>query len=125
MYRAKSGGPGRYEIFDDAIRSAVLARLELDTDLHRAVDEDEFFVTYQPTVAVADERLIGLEALVRWNHPTRGVLAPGEFIAAAEANGLIQAIGLKVLARSCHQLAAVARGGIDRAVHGRESLGRS
>jgi diguanylate cyclase (GGDEF)-like protein/PAS domain S-box-containing protein len=106
MYRAKTGGSGRYEIFDEAIRSAVLARLELDTDLHRAVDEDEFFVTYQPVIAVADERVIGLEALLRWDHPTRGILLPEAFIASAEANGLIQAIGLDVLARACKQLAA-------------------
>jgi diguanylate cyclase (GGDEF)-like protein len=105
MYRAKSSGPGHYKVFDEQIRSAAVARFDLDADLHRAVDNDEFLVTYQPVVAVADEQVIGLEALVRWNHPTRGLLGPVEFIAAAEANGLIHAIGRTVLARACRQLA--------------------
>jgi diguanylate cyclase (GGDEF)-like protein/PAS domain S-box-containing protein len=112
MYRAKERGGGQFEIFDDAIRTRALARLNLENDLRSAVDNDEFVVHYQPLLTM-DEEVVGAEALVRWNHPTRGLLAPGEFIPAAEQTRLIRPLGLQVLTRAIGQLAAWHRGGAD------------
>jgi diguanylate cyclase (GGDEF)-like protein/PAS domain S-box-containing protein len=104
MYRAKERGGGQSEIFDDAIRTRALARLNLENDLRSAVENDEFVVHFQPLLTM-DERVVGAEALVRWNHPTRGLLAPGEFIPAAEQTRLIRPLGLQVLTRALGQLA--------------------
>jgi diguanylate cyclase (GGDEF)-like protein/PAS domain S-box-containing protein len=110
MYRAKERGGGQSEIFDDAIRTRALARLNLENDLRSAVENDEFVVHYQPLLTM-DERVVGAEALVRWNHPTRGLLAPGEFIPAAEQTRLIRPLGLQVLTRALGQLATWHREG--------------
>ncbi len=112
MYRAKERGGGQYEIFDDAIRTRALARLNLENDLRSAVENDEFVVHYQPLLTM-DEEVVGAEALVRWNHPSRGLLAPGEFIPAAEQTRLIRPLGLQVLTRSLGQLAAWHKAGAD------------
>jgi diguanylate cyclase (GGDEF)-like protein/PAS domain S-box-containing protein len=101
MYRAKSQGKGCYRVYEAEMHSAAVARLELDTDLRRAIQDDEFVVYYQPIVSLAADRVVSLEALVRWEHPTRGLLNPNDFIPIAEENGLIVEIGRRVLAIAC------------------------
>jgi diguanylate cyclase (GGDEF)-like protein len=103
MYRAKEAGRACYEVFDTGMHETILARLELERDVRRAVDERQFVVHYQPLVALADGRLVGVEALVRWQHPTRGLLAPAEFLEVAEATGLIVPLGAWVLQEACRQ----------------------
>lgn len=106
MYHAKSAGRGRYAVFDSSMHARAVARLGLETDLRRAVDDQEFTLFYQPQADLRTGRLVGFETLIRWNHPTRGLLAPGEFIGVAEENGLILPIGRWVLEQGARQLAA-------------------
>ena len=96
-YRAKDRGRNRYEVFDDALRAATAAALEIETDLHRALDHHQLFLRYQPVVELATGRLVGAEGLVRWQHPERGLLPPDDFLPAAEVSGLIVAMGREVL----------------------------
>jgi Amt family ammonium transporter len=104
MYRAKSQGKGCFRLFEPAMHSAAVERLELEADLRRALDEVELVVYYQPIVAANSGSITGFEALVRWNHPTRGIVPPLDFIPIAEENGLIVDIGRFVLRRACEQL---------------------
>ncbi|MFN8034496.1 MAG: PAS domain S-box protein [Acidimicrobiia bacterium] len=106
MYRAKDRGKGRWEIFDEAMRATVRQRHETGNALHRALDRREFKVFYQPVVSLADGRCTGVEALVRWQHAERGLVAPHEFIHLAEETGLIVPLGDWVLRESCRQIAA-------------------
>ena len=101
MYRAKSRGGARYELFDEAMSTGALEALNLETDLRRALERDELTVAYQPVVALQDTRIIGAEALLRWNSTTRGAVSPGDFIPLAETTGLILPLGQRVLQRSC------------------------
>ncbi len=103
MYRAKERGRACYEVFDQAMHARAVRRLELETDLRRAIDRNEFRVFYQPIVCLRDDRLTGFEALVRWQHPQRGLLGPGEFLPLAEEDGLILPIDLFVLREACRQ----------------------
>ena len=104
MYRAKAAGRARYEMFDRAMHTDALERLRLETDLRRAVELGEFVLHYQPLVSLRTGRVTGLEALVRWQHPDRGLVHPADFIAIAEETGLIVPIGKWVLIEACKQI---------------------
>ncbi|MCU1373548.1 MAG: putative signaling protein [Actinomycetia bacterium] len=106
MYQAKGRGKGCLEVFEDGMREAVLERLALKLDLKRALEAGEFVPYYQPVVSLTNGRMVGAEALVRWNHPERGVLLPAAFIELAEESGVIIGIGQEVLARACADAAA-------------------
>ena len=103
MYRAKAKGGARCEIFDEAMHSHAVRRMHLDNDLRRAVDNDEFRMVYHPVISLRTGALHGFEALLRWHHPTRGVVTPAEFIAAAEETQLIIPIGASALRQVCRQ----------------------
>ncbi|MGA7833577.1 MAG: EAL domain-containing protein, partial [Acidimicrobiales bacterium] len=104
MYRAKSEGKDRYEEFEDHMHATMLAHLELEADLRRTLLQEELVVHYQPIVDLANGTLIGFEALVRWRHPTRGLLPPSEFISRAEELGVISGIDYFVLDEACRQV---------------------
>lgn len=103
MYQAKSHGRARYEIFHTGMRANVILRMELENDLRRAIEEKEFVLHYQPILELPDHRLVGFEALVRWQHPQRGLVLPGEFIKVAEETGLILPLGKWILNEACRQ----------------------
>lgn len=104
MYRAKAQGRAKYHVFDPAMHQEAIHLLELENDLRRGVERQEFLVYYQPIVSLTTGRISGFEALVRWRHPTRGLVSPIEFIPVAEETGLISAINTWVLQSACHQL---------------------
>jgi diguanylate cyclase (GGDEF)-like protein/PAS domain S-box-containing protein len=101
MYMAKEAGKGRYQVFEPAMHDSALKRLELRADLQRAVDNEEFVVHYQPVIELETGRIEGLEALVRWEHPLRGLIAPLDFVPLAEETGMIVDIGKWVLREAC------------------------
>jgi diguanylate cyclase (GGDEF)-like protein len=116
MYKAKEQG-AQFEVFDDDIRTRVRERVEMERQLKHAVHEGDFRLLYQPQVDLRSGEIVGVEALLRWDHPTRGLIEPGEFLWLAEETGLINRIGDWVLQESCRQ-AALWR-------HATESLRRS
>jgi diguanylate cyclase (GGDEF)-like protein/PAS domain S-box-containing protein len=105
MYRAKRKGAGRFAVFEHAMHTAVADRLQLETELHRGIERDEFLLHYQPIFTLGDQRIVGVEALVRWQHPERGTIGPGAFVPVAEQTGQIIPIGRTVLQQACRQLA--------------------
>lgn len=106
MIGAKALGGGGYVVFDKQMHDQAVHRLELEMDLRRAVERDEFQAYYQPIIALANGRLSGFEALVRWQHPEKGLISPADFIPVAEETGMIVPIGRRMLYSACHQAAA-------------------
>ncbi len=105
LYRAKNAGRARWQFFDEGMHSQAVARLTIEGELRDAVSRNEFVVHYQKIVALNDLRTVGYEALVRWNHPLRGLLLPEQFLSVAEASGLVSEIGPVVLDSVCALLA--------------------
>jgi diguanylate cyclase (GGDEF)-like protein len=116
MYRAKERGPGRVEVFDEALRARIMERLDLENGLRRAVQRGELRVYYQPEVSFSEDRVVAVEALVRWEHPERGLLEPAQFVQIAEETGLIVEIGEWVLNEACRQVAEWRAASADLAV---------
>jgi diguanylate cyclase (GGDEF)-like protein len=105
LYQAKAAGKNRYEIFDPQMQTEVSRRIELEFDLRSALDGDQFRLVYQPIYRLDDLTLVGVEALLRWNHPVHGLVMPDEFIPILEQTGQIREVGRWVLSRACHQMA--------------------
>jgi diguanylate cyclase (GGDEF)-like protein/PAS domain S-box-containing protein len=103
LYRAKDRGRARYEMYNVGLRAHAMQRLEIEQALRGAAERGEFRVWYQPQFALPSRELIGVEALVRWQHPSRGLLGPGEFIDVAEETGLVVNLGTSVLEEACRQ----------------------
>lgn len=104
LYHAKANGKGRVSLFDQAMRSRVLERVDLENELWQAVENSQFVVYYQPIVSLADGKAESMEALLRWQHPTRGLLLPASFIQVVEETGMIEAVGEFVLEEVARQL---------------------
>ena len=112
MYRAKWDGKNRYAVYETGMKDIVQNRMELEMDLREALLKEEFFLAYQPTIDLSDMSPIGVEALIRWNHPARGVTQPDDFIPLLEASGLIVEIGRWVLRRGLLPGSRLAGGGV-------------
>jgi diguanylate cyclase (GGDEF)-like protein len=106
MYRAKWDGKNRYAVFETGMQDTIQNRMELEMDLRMALERDEFFLAYQPTIDLSDMSPTGVEALIRWRHPVRGVVQPDDFIPLLEETGLIVDVGKWVLQEACSQGAA-------------------
>ncbi|WGV23891.1 two-component system response regulator [Halotia branconii] len=104
MYRAKALGRARYHIFDPAMYQEAIQLLEMENDLRRAIERQEFLIYYQPIISLTTGMIAGFEALVRWQHPVRGLIDPIDFIPIAEETGLINDINIWVLQSACQQL---------------------
>jgi diguanylate cyclase (GGDEF)-like protein len=108
MYRAKADGRHRYALFDEELRKQAVILLDIENDLRRALTRNEFVPYYQPIVDLEDGKVIGFEALMRWHHPSRGVLLPGEFLSVAEDTGASETIDWQIFEQVCRDAAALA-----------------
>jgi EAL domain-containing protein (putative c-di-GMP-specific phosphodiesterase class I) len=106
MYHAKAEGKGRYATFEPAMHAAVVERSELEVELQGVIDRDELVLHYQPIFALDSQEIIGVEALVRWRHPTRGLVFPDAFIPLAEETQLMPDLGRWILAEACREVAS-------------------
>jgi diguanylate cyclase (GGDEF)-like protein len=106
MYRAKAEGKGRHAVFEPAMHVAVVERADLEADLQRVIERDELVLHYQPIVALGNRAIVGVEALVRWRHPTRGLVEPEAFIPVAEETQLMADLGRWILTEGCREVAA-------------------
>jgi len=113
LYAAKAAGKDRYTLFDAGMSRSTDARARLERELSAAVQEDQFFLLYQPLFDLRQRAAVGVEALIRWQHPAKGVVPPNEFIPLAEESGLIGSIGRRVLDEACRQAAAWAERGLE------------
>ena len=104
MYCAKAKGKARHQVFDQAMHDNALNQLQMETEIRQAFENGEFCLHYQPIFTIATNNLAGFEALIRWNHPKRGMVSPGEFIPVAEENGMILPLGRWILYESCRQM---------------------
>ncbi|WP_088891317.1 bifunctional diguanylate cyclase/phosphodiesterase [Leptolyngbya ohadii] len=104
LYQAKASGKGNYVVFNCTMHTQTVERLQLETDLRRALDRQEFIVYYQPIFDIITGQMTGFEALVRWQHPQRGLITPDKFIPLAEETGLIAALGEWVMQQACQQM---------------------
>ena len=105
MYKAKTTGKAKWALYEPGMRTAALERLELESDLHQALDKQQLRLVYQPIIALESNTIVGFEALLRWDHPTIGVIEPDAFIPLAESNGTIVEIGRWVLDEACQTAA--------------------
>lgn len=113
MYHAKDGGKRGHHFFTDELKRVADERLKLETELRGAIERDELFLVYQPQVDIGSGRLVGVEALARWNHPIEGLIPPSKFIPLAEMTGIIDRLGEWVAATACKQMAAWVKQGQD------------
>ena len=104
MYRAKAEGKAQYQVFDQSMHKYAITKLQLETEMRQALRNAEFYLNYQPIVSLENNTLAGFEALIRWNHPERGIVSPSEFIPVAEENGLVIPLGRWILYESCRQM---------------------
>jgi diguanylate cyclase (GGDEF)-like protein/PAS domain S-box-containing protein len=104
MYRAKFKGKAQYQVFDQTMHEQALSQMRMETEMHQAIEREEFLLHYQPIINLKTDALIGFEALVRWKHKTHGMLSPLQFIGAAEDTGLILPLGQWILRESCRQM---------------------
>jgi diguanylate cyclase (GGDEF)-like protein len=104
MYSVKDSGRNTYRFYTADMNARVQARLQIETDMRRGLMDDEFFLMYQPQIEMASGRACGVEALLRWRDPERGIIGPAEFISIAEESGMIQALGARVLRDACRQV---------------------
>jgi predicted signal transduction protein with EAL and GGDEF domain len=116
LHRAKANGGSGYAVFDRTMLQSIIERQQMEFDLWQALERNEFEVWYQPQIDLESERLVGVEALIRWRHPERGVVSPAEFVPVAEAIGMIDVLGRWVLDTACRQVANWA-GGVRLAVN--------
>ncbi|MBL4796847.1 MAG: EAL domain-containing protein [Oleispira sp.] len=112
MYRAKELGRNNFQFFSEDMNTSILHNLEIEKELNIAIKRDQFILMYQPKISLADNTITGVETLVRWRHPEKGLIAPDNFIPIAEETGQIIKIGAWVLEHSCHEMGALIREGL-------------
>lgn len=114
MHRAKSGGKARCEVFEPAVDTHAMGQLQIETDLRQGLQQDAFRVYYQPIISLRTGEIASFEALLRWHHPQKGILLPGQFLPVAEEAGLLLSLGRLVLRQACRQLQAWRARGVAR-----------